>query len=110
MLVACVGERLLGIQASQLIAAAGWLKKEGAKNVSLAVYGPRLGVAARIAAALDPQAISACKAQDEMRSLSEILEKDMSVNQRPELFCFGLLSNFELADIQRLGNSAPEQH
>ncbi|MGV3774521.1 MAG: alpha/beta hydrolase family protein [Verrucomicrobiales bacterium] len=103
LLVASVGERPLGIQASQIAAAAKAIQKEGASRVTIYAKGPRLGLAARIAAALAPDAIAECQVEGELASLSEILNQNWAVNQKPELFCFGLLSEFELADIKALG-------
>ncbi len=98
LLLATVGERLVGIQASQIAAVARW-----AGEVELHSFGPRTSLSARIAAALEPKAIAAVKATDALRSLHEVLIQDLTVDKFPEYFCFGLLERFDLEGIASLG-------
>ena len=101
LLVHAVGERALGIQSSQIAAIAGWVKKVHGHSPSLTAIGPRLGVAARIAA-VQEQVISSIELHQPMVSLKEVIEKNRGANHVPELMCFGLLEQFDLPQIEAL--------
>tara|TARA_R110002111_G_scaffold256979_2_gene324603 strand:- start:87413 stop:90136 length:2724 start_codon:yes stop_codon:yes gene_type:complete len=103
LLVAAVGERPLGIQASQLAAIAGWLRNEqNQTSVKIQSAGPRSSLFTLVAAAIEPEAITSVSLQGSMGSLKQVIEDDQSVNQAPELFCFGLLQQFDIKDIVAL--------
>jgi dienelactone hydrolase len=99
LLVACVGQRPLGIQASQVAAIARWLGERDPGPVSVHAVGPRTSLAVLVAAALEPTAIMDVSLQGSLASLKQILDQDLDVPSGPELFCFGLLEQF---DIQQL--------
>jgi dienelactone hydrolase len=102
ILVAAVGERPLGIQAGQVAAVARWLNERRAGPVEILADGPRTGLAALIATALDPKAVAGLTVRHGLRSLKEILERDMTVDKTPELFCFGLLEAFDIDQLTAL--------
>jgi dienelactone hydrolase len=97
MLVASLGERPLGVQASQVMAAARWLGQTQVHAV-----GPRSSLIALVAAALEEKAITGVTLEGAYASLKEILEKDLTVQQTPELFCFGLLAAFDVPQLKAL--------
>jgi dienelactone hydrolase len=108
LLIACLGDRPLGLQAGQLMAAARWLKQEHpGEAVELAALGPRTGLAALVAGALEPQAIDRLNLERSFASLKEILQKSMTVQSAPELFCFGLLEQFDIPEIAALVSPRP---
>lgn len=103
ILVAATGERPLGIQVAQVLAAARWMPRDGnLPRVEIFAEGPRSSLIARIAAALDPKAVRVGGARDEFPRLREILDRDMVVRDAPELFCFGLLEEFERETLEAL--------
>jgi hypothetical protein len=105
LLVSAVGDRPLGIQARQTAAAARWLKSGPAKAngpITVAAHGPRSSLFALAAAALEPDAIDRLELHESYGSLKEILEHNRSVEQAPELFCFGLLEEFDIAPLAAL--------
>ncbi len=102
LLIAALGERALGIQAGQIAAAARWARSRHGPDVKVHAVGPRTSLAALIAAALEPAAISGVRLEESFRSLKEIIERDLDARQAPELFCFGLLDAFEIDDIRAL--------
>jgi hypothetical protein len=103
MLIATVGERPLGVQAGQLAAIARWAHgKAGPEAPRVLALGPRSSVIALVAAALEPDSIGGVELRGSMGSLKEILEKDLSVGQMPELFCFGLLEAFDVKHLAAL--------
>src|SRR5213078_84700 len=103
LLMAAVGERPLGIQASQLVAVANWADDHHkAQPVTLVASGPRSSLAALVAAAFDPEAIGGVQLHGSMASLKEVIEQNQGVNTAPELFCFGLLEKFDIKQIAAL--------
>jgi dienelactone hydrolase len=103
ILVAAVGERPLGIQAGQVAAVARWLSRErGLGPVEVATEGPRTGLIGLVAAALEPDVIGGLVQRQAMTSLREIIRGDLTVMQRPEQFCFGLLREFDVPQIKAL--------
>ena len=107
LLVAATGDCPLGIQTSQLAAIARWAHTEfKSAAVTLESIGPRLGLAALIAAALEPTAISALHQTDALPSLHEVIRQNWSVDQKPELFCFGLLESLDIPQLKSLVSPA----
>ncbi|QDT99755.1 prolyl oligopeptidase family serine peptidase [Gimesia aquarii] len=110
LLVASVGERPLGIQASQLTAIARWLqKKQNQNSVKVQAEGPRSSLYTLAAAAIEPKTFSSIRLKDSMGSLKQIIEENKSVNQAPELFCFGLLKAFDIKQLVELAGSEKVQ-
>ena len=106
LLVAATGDRPLGIQSSQLAALARWARTEfKATAISLESHGPRLGLAALIATALEPTAIGSLDQTDALPSLHEVIRQNWSVDQYPELFCFGLLEHLDVPQLRTLVGS-----
>lgn len=102
LLLATVGERPLGIQAAQLAAIARWSRAEGSQTTTLTALGPRTSLMALVAAALEPEAVSGLELHDSLGSLKEIIERNATVDQTPEAFCFGLLEQFDIRQLAAL--------
>jgi hypothetical protein len=101
LMLATVGERPLGVQAAQLVSVVGWAR--GTAGVKVVAVGPRTSTVALVAAAIaGPDAVSAVELHDPLGSLKEIIESNRAVATTPELFCFGLLERFDVADIAAL--------
>lgn len=97
LLVNSVGERPLGIQASQLSAIARWLSgHRQLGQIGLRAEGPRASLAALVSAALQPETYRLVELHQSLPSLKSVIESNMAVNQSPEYFCFGLLEHFEI--------------
>ena len=94
LLVSSVGDRALGIQASQIAAVARW----AGSPVIVESFGPRTSLIADVAVALEPEAIAAAKTHGALTSLHDVLRSDMTVDQFPEFFTFGLLAAWDLPD------------
>ncbi|MCC6540077.1 MAG: acetylxylan esterase [Bryobacterales bacterium] len=103
MLLAGLSEPPLGLQASQIAAVARWAgvaRKLG--PVGVRSVGPRLSLAALVAAAADPAVIAGHQSSDAYGSLHDILKKNLTVDKAPELFCFGLLHSFDIPQLEAL--------
>jgi len=102
LLVAAVGDRPLGLQASQVAAVAHWSVAEHKRPVTLVACGPRSSTFALVAAALEPNVIGAVELHNPLGSLKEVIEASWAVNEKPELFCFGLLEAFDVKHVAAL--------
>jgi len=103
LLVAAIGDRPLGVQASQVAAIARWSAAEHKSGpVHLVAVGPRSSMFALAAAAMEERAIGSVELHSPLSSLKEVIEQDMTVEQKPELFCFGLLEAMDVKQIAAL--------
>lgn len=103
LLVAAVGDRPIGLQASQVAAAARWISTQrGTGPVSLFAIGPRTTTMSLIAAGIEKQAIGSVQLEGALGSLKEVIELNWAVDQKPELFCFGLLEVFDIRQLTAL--------
>jgi hypothetical protein len=102
LLVAGVGERPLGIQASQIAAVARWANEQYHAPVVLVSAGARSSMAALVAAGLEERAIGAVQLHGSLGSLKQIIESNWTYAQAPELFCFGLLEQFDVKQLAAL--------
>ncbi len=96
-LISSLGERPLGLEASQVIASAKWLRSRNASSViSVESTGIRSQVLALIASALEPDMFSQVLVREGMKSLSYLLEKPVTYQEAPELFCLDLYKEFDI--------------
>jgi hypothetical protein len=103
LLVSAVGDRPLGLQASQVAAVARWLRTEHpSEPVTLCASGPRTSTVALVAAALEGQGIAKLELHKPFSSLKAVIEQNHSFEQMPELFCFGLLQAFDVEQLKAL--------
>ncbi len=98
MLVACSGDRPLGIEVGQLIAVAKSFRT-GQRKIRLESEGIRSQVVALAAAALEPELFSEVYSNNFMTSLSYLLDTPVPYRTAPDLFCLDLYKYF---DIDRL--------
>lgn len=107
LLVASLGERPLGIQAGQVAATARWLASRHSGPVEIVARGPRTSLIAMVAAALEPGSISGLRLHGSWRTLREVFDKNISAQDMPEVFCFGLLEEFDIEQLERLIEPRP---
>lgn len=108
LLVSAVGERPIGIQASQIAAVARWVQEQQPDNrISVVALGPRVSTMSLLAAAIETEAIDALQLHGALESLHQVIDENWTVQQYPELFCFGLLEHFDLNDISELVSPRP---
>lgn len=108
LMIATVGSRPLGLQASEVSAVARWasfVRRCG--PVTVVADGPRAGVIALVAAGLEDEAIGGLELRGCRDSLKTLIEKKSSYNASPELFCFGLLENFDIPQLRSLAAPRP---
>jgi dienelactone hydrolase len=108
MLVAGIGDRPLGVQASQIAAAARWLERtRGFGPVAVQSAGERTSLSALIAAALEPKSIGSLASEQSLKSLHDVLARDLTARQFPEYFCFGLLARYDIPQMEALVRPRP---
>lgn len=103
LLISAVGERPIGVQAAQIAAVTRWLaeaRKTG--PVRLVAHGPSSSLMALVAAGLEETAIGVVELRQPLLSLKEVITQNRSVEQSPELFCFGLLEWFDMKQLVAL--------
>jgi len=111
-MLATVGRRALGDQVAETLAIARWLGERHGVPVDVVAKGSVAGVAALLATVLDtPEpdsgaapAIRRTRAACDPRTLSRLVEDDVSYSAMPELFCFGLLEIADVEDLVRLAS------
>ena len=69
--------------------------------MNLKSIGPRLSVAARLAA-VQTDAIATVELEQPMKSLKEVITGNKGANHLPEMMCHGLLEQFDLKQIEAL--------
>lgn len=102
LLVSSLGERPLGIQAAQVAASARWLAARHGGPVDVAAHGPRTSLIALVAAALEPDAIKGVQTHGGWRTLRAVFDQNITAQQMPEMFAFGLLAEFDIEQIESL--------
>lgn len=103
LLLSTVGDRLLGLQASQVAAVCRWSVEEFKSGpVRLVAVGPRASLAALVAAGLETKAVGSVEVSNPPGSLKEAIERNRSYSESPEVFCFGLLEAADVAQIVAL--------
>ncbi len=102
------GDRPLGMQAAQLLRIANWFRdRAGVQRVRLEARGIRTQSIGLVAAALQPDLFSEVIAHEGIPSLAFLLQKPVTFDEAPELFCLDLYKEF---DLDRLaGMAAPAQ-
>jgi dienelactone hydrolase len=103
LFIAAVGDRPLGVQASQVAAIARWTRAEHREGLLAVVgLGPRSSTIALVAAALEVKAIDRVELHQPLGSFKEVIEQNWGSDRTPELFCFGLLKAFDVRQIGAL--------
>jgi hypothetical protein len=102
LLVGAVGERPLGIQASQIAAIARWAHQQYHAPVVLVSAGVRSSLAALVAATIEERSIGELELHGSLGSLKESIESNWHYEKAPELFCFGLLERFDVKQLAAL--------
>ncbi len=96
------GVRPLGMRAAQLIAIANWVRRTNRAPMRIETTGMRSQVTAVIAAALAPKIFSHCISRAGVESLRYLLDKPVAYQNAPELFCFNLLREFDLDQLEAM--------
>ena len=99
LLLSGLGDRLLGLDASQLCAIARWQNHTHASPVEIDALGPRTSLAALVAASLESRSIGSLKLDEILPSLKEVIERKATIQQAPEALCFGLLEWFDIPQL-----------
>lgn len=105
LLLSCVGDRPLGVQTSQLHAVSQWSQKQFSDLPTVKLVGKRTGLIAMVAKALSPDRLGAIQADSRLKSLKDLIQNNLSQNQYPECFCFGLLECLDIPQLEKLAQS-----
>jgi hypothetical protein len=106
-MLATAGDRPLGLEAAQLVAAARWLRESvRPSSVRLDTSGVRSQVAALVAAAIEPHFFSEVTARDGLSSLRQLLDKPVPYQAAPDLFCLDFYKYFDVDLLSRLAGGS----
>jgi dienelactone hydrolase len=98
-----LGDRTVGLEAAQLIAAAKWMRvRSGVPKVRLETTGIRGQLTALVAAALEPELFSEVVIHGGMKSLQYVLDTPVTFEEAPEIFCLDLYKDFDLDTLALL--------
>lgn len=103
MMFQSVGERILGVQAAQINTAAALLNNQAGTPVRLVADGWNAGMAARCAAALQPDLFTSIEAANAPESLKQLIAEHRGYGEHFSLYCFGLLREFDVPELAALG-------
>ena len=99
-MVSAVGERSLGIQVAQMGAVMEWACQEfGGDRVSL--YGDvwESGVITIAASSIYNDRVASVDIKNCPKTLKKLIEDHTDYEDRPVLFCFGLLEQFDIPEL-----------
>ncbi|MGH9609130.1 MAG: alpha/beta hydrolase family protein [Bryobacteraceae bacterium] len=106
-MLAATGARPLGMETAQLIGIASWARnKWHPARVRVETTGIRTQVASLTAAALEPHLFSRIENYGGMRSFQYLLEKPVSYESVPDLFCLDLYKDFDISQLEELASPA----
>jgi len=102
-LLAAMGDRPLGIEVAQLLAASKWFQtSKTSPSISLESTGIRSQVAALVASALEPATFSNILTREGMHSFGHLLDKPVAYQDAPDLFCLDLYKEFDIEHLVAL--------
>lgn len=105
-MLACIGQRALGLRAAQLTAITAWFKaRYRPVRVRLETTGPRTQLAALVASALSPGLFADHRVREGWTSLGKIYEERIEYQKAPELFCMDLYREFDIGLLEALARS-----
>jgi len=108
MLLTCAGQRPLGIVTAQLLAVATWASRRYRNpTVHLRASGRTMPIVAQLATALVPKQFASLTTYGAIDSLDRLIDLPVAYASNAELFCPGLLAEFDLPDLQRLSAPMP---
>jgi hypothetical protein len=105
LFVSSVGARPLGVQADQIQAVTRWAATQFGEPVHQVVaIGPRASLAAlvAVAAGTEDERPQHLVLHGSLGSLRQIIENNWTVDDYPELFCFGLYQHCDINDLVEL--------
>ena len=101
------GERLLGMEAAQLISLARWAQTTwGPQQIRVEGTGIPSQMIALVASALEPTLFFQVEVHGGMQSLSYLLEKPVEYEDAPDLFCLDLYKYFDIDRLVALAKPA----
>jgi dienelactone hydrolase len=120
-LLAAVGQRPLGLEASQITAVVRWLGQDldhgspsppfgretqirPAPPVRIVTTGPRSETVAMVAAALEPALFSALESRHSISTLMDIFDHPLAYSEAPELTCLDLYHDFDFNTLTAIAS------
>ena len=106
-MMTAVGAPPLGLEAAQLIAITEWAKQRWhPSDVSLESSGYRMQLVSLVAGALQPRLFRSIAIHQGIHSLGELLDKSVSSDDVPDVFCLDLYKDFDLEILKTMAEPA----
>jgi hypothetical protein len=108
MLIACAGERSLGLMTDQLLGVADWAcRHHRTPTVHVRAGGRTAPLVALLAAALEPKRFAGIDTYASLDTLDHLVDWPVAYGDNAELFTFGLLAEVDVPDLIRLSEPVP---
>lgn len=102
-MLSATGARPLGMEAAQLSAVTKWAQDRWKPtSIHLQTTGIRTQVVALVTAAIQPQLYATVENYNGMRSFAYLLNKPISYQSAPDLFCLDLYKDFDIEPLMQL--------
>lgn len=107
LMMRAVGDPPLGLEAAQLIGITRWAEQQWhPSRMMLESSGYRMQVVSLVAAALEPDLFQGITVHGGMKSLDYILEKPVTSNKVPDMFCRDFYQDFDLKMLKAMTSPA----
>ncbi len=112
MVMNMTGQPALGVQAAQLVAVCQWVRDAGhISEIAIYAKGCNAGLASLVAIAASPGTAGDLTLEDMPVSLGALIETGVSYAKYPAVFCYGLLEQFDVSELEALCHPATvERH
>ena len=89
---------------SPRLGSARWCGGQFGGKPVIQTIGPRSGLVALVAKAMEPDVPGDLKPSEHIEDLHGILLNNWTVGDKPEMFCFGLLQHFNMPQLKALAS------
>jgi bile acid acyltransferase/acyl-CoA thioester hydrolase-like protein len=105
-LLSSAGQRALGLETAQFVAIGNWLSRfKGKRSIHVTTRGMRSQVIALTAGALEPQLFSSLDVDQGLPTLRYLLDKPVTYQEAPDLFCRDLYKLFDIDQLVALSGA-----
>ncbi len=106
-LLSSAGQRALGLESAQFVAILNWINQiSGKQKIQVTAQGMRSQMISLVAGSLEPHLFSSLDIEEGLPTLRYLLDKPVTYQEAPDLFCRDLYQFFDIDQLVAL-NEAP---